>query len=128
MAEFEFVEVMRQARRLCEMEECRKCQLYNFSAGDCMMTLSYSCETDVDYGEAEKIILQWAKENPEPVYPSWKEAWKQLFSNGIDTPCPLEYDAKYGHDCTNLLCLNCKQRPMPAEIAKKLGIKPKEQS
>lgn len=71
MAEFEFVEVMRQARRLCEMEECRKCPLYNFSAGDCMMTLSYSCETDVDYGEAEKIILQWAKENPEPVYPSW---------------------------------------------------------
>ena len=130
MAEFEFVEVMRQARRLCEMEECRKCPLYNFSAGDCMMTLSYSCETDVDYGEAEKIILQWAKENPEPVYPSWEEAWKQLFPDGESTPCLRCYGKKY-HTVRCLQvpssCSECKNRPMPAEIAKKLGIKPKEQ-
>lgn len=69
MAEFEFVEVMRQAQRLCEMEECRKCPLYNFSAGDCMMTLNYSCETDVDYAEAATIIRQWAAEHPEGVKP-----------------------------------------------------------
>lgn len=123
----EFVEVMRQARRLCEMEECRKCPLYNFSAGDCMMTLSYSCETDVDYGEAEKIILQWAKENPEPVYPSWAEAWKQLFPDACGIPC-IEYcGEKYrALDCARTTCNTCRDKPIPTELAKKLGIKPKE--
>ena len=124
----EFVEVMRQAQRLCEMEECRKCQLYNFSAGDCMMTLSYSCETDVDYAEAEKIILQWAKENPEPVYPSFKEGWKQLFPDFSYTPCPSCFGEKYRNPkCANISCIDCYNAPIPAEIAKKLGIKPKEQ-
>lgn len=125
----EFVEVMRQAQRLCEMEECRKCPLYNFSAGDCMMTLSYSCETDVDYAEVEKIILQWAEENPEPVYPSWAETWKQLFPDACGIPC-IEYcGRKYrALNCARITCNTCKDRPMPAEIAKKLGIQPKEQS
>lgn len=133
----EFVEVMRQVRRICEMEECRKCPLYNFSAGDCMMTLSYSCETDVDYGEAEKIILQWAKENPEPVYlyPSWAEGWEQLYpsQNGflptaVDCMCPAYFGEKYrDKQCSKITCSVCRSDPIPADIAKKLGIKPKEQ-
>lgn len=124
-----FVEVMRQAQRLCEMEECRKCPLYNFSAGDCMMTLSYSCETDVDYGEAEKIILQWAKENPEPVYPSLNEAWKNLFPDALETPCPKRWFGENYYPifvCAEHDCAYCKAVPMHPGIAEKLGIKPKE--
>ena len=125
----EFAEVMKQARRLCEMEECRKCPLYNFDAGDCMMSLNdYSGEVDVDYAEVENIIMQWAEENPEPVYPSWTEAWKQLFPDAPYIPCPSNFSKKYCLNCKLTSCMECKNNPMPAEIAKKLGIKPKEQS
>lgn len=132
----EFVEVMRQAQRLCEMEECRKCPLYNFSAGDCMMTLSYSCETDVDYAEVEKIILQWAEENPEPVYPSWAETWNQLFptegrnqlfKTAGDYMCPAYFGEKHRNkQCGKITCWECKSEPMHPEVAEKLGVKPKE--
>lgn len=71
------------------------------------------------------FCLMLCKEHPEPVYPSWEEGWKQLFPESSGTPCPANYGKKYRNICcVNVLCVNCKQRPMPAEIAEKLGIKP----
>lgn len=118
----EFTEIMRQARRMCETfcDACSKCPIGNAKALECGITAT----SEMDCKEVERRVMQWAAEHPEPVYPSWEEGWKQLFPNGIDTPCPSEYDAKYGHDCLKLSCLNCKRRPMPAEVAEKLGIKP----
>ena len=116
---------MRQARRLCAahggMCNYRNCPLDN--GKECRILPNHDGE---DYNDLERIIMDLAAEHPEPVYPSWEEAWKQLFPNGIDTPCPSEYGKKYGHDCINISCRNCKQRPIPAEIAEKLGIRPKE--
>ena len=122
-----FAEVMRHARRLCNTEECRKCPLYNFDTGDCMMLLDYNGETDVNYAEIENIITQWAKENPEPVYPSWAEAWERLFPDGDGIPCRAFFNKKYRiENCYCSDCIECNNKPMPAEIAKKLGIKPSE--
>ena len=119
----EFTEVMRQAKRICTVHggicSYRCCPLAD--GEKCRLNVNLDGE---DYNELERIIMDWATKHPEPVYPSWKEGWKQLFPNGIDTPCPSEYDAKYGHDCSKLSCLNCKRRSIPAEVAEKLGIKP----
>ena len=118
-----FTEVMRQAKRICTVHggicSYRCCPLEKKKK--CRLNVNLDGE---DYNELERIIMDWSEKHPEPVYPSWEEGWKQLFPNGIDTPCPSEYDAKYGHDCVKLSCLNCKRRPMPAEVAEKLGIKP----
>lgn len=121
----EFVEVMRQARRLCAAHGG------DYTHSDCPLDNGAACRINVnldgeDYNELERIIMDWAKENPEIVYPSWEDAWKQIFPNGIDVPCPSEYDAKYGIDCFKFSCKSCKKRPIPAEIVWKLGIRPKE--
>lgn len=120
-----FTEVMRQTKRLCAAHDSM-CNMRN-----CPLDSGEACRLNVDldgedYSDLERIIMDWAKENPEIVYPSWEDAWKQIFPNGIDVPCPSEYDAKYGIDCFKFSCKSCKKRPIPAEIAWKLGIRPKE--
>lgn len=118
----EFKDVHRNMVRMCdamraEDNGCAPCPLDGICAK--FITLSEDAIATI-----ERVVTQWAAERPEPVYPSWEEGWKQLFPNGIDTPCPSEYDAKYGHDCLKLSCLNCKRRSIPAEVAEKLEIKP----
>lgn len=86
-----------------------------------------NCEMDAfseksfDAQAVESAIMDWAKENPELVYPSWEKAWKSLFPNAKRTPCPNLY---FGCECIYEGCPNCAMQPMPAEIAEKLGIKP----
>lgn len=125
----EFVQVTVQARRMCNKcgENCFVCPLN--STGDCILMLDNDNACDSDYAKTEDIVMQWAKEHPEPVYPSWAEGWKQLFPYGDDVPCLGLFDTKYyDGDCMERSCTKCKNAPMPAEIAEKLGIKPKEAS
>ena len=125
---FEFTEVMRQARRMCETfcdVNCSKCPICNAKALDCGITVT----SKMDCKEVERRVMQWAKEHPEPVYPSWKEGWKQLFPEADirHTLCPEVFGDKYKcYLCydDNDNCDECLERPMPAEVAEKLGIKP----
>jgi hypothetical protein len=55
---------------------------------------------DYELQEAETIITTWVAEHTEPVYPSW---WEWLAAGGLDPDDPI-----------------------PADIAQKLGIEPKE--
>lgn len=56
--------------------------------------------------EVEDTVMAWAKDNPEPVYPSWGEWLQKLYNN------------------TNYAGIFIT--PIPADIAQKLGIEPKE--
>ena len=119
----EFVEVMQQARRLCAahggMCNYRNCPLDNRK--ECRLNIDLDGE---DYNELERIIMDWAAEHPDPVYPSWDEAWKNLFPGAKKAPCPRTF---FGCECmVDIGCTECGSRPIPAEIAEKLGIKPKE--
>lgn len=121
----EFVEVMKQARRLCEEQQhidcCVRCPMQGKEG--CMVTADAE---NIDYVEAERKIMDWAAEHPEPVYPSWIDAWQQLFRGAKNVPCPELY---FGADCTDGSgegCIACKRSPIPAVFAEKLGIKPKE--
>ena len=119
----DFTEVMMQAHRMCAMlKRCEECPVWDLKKSFCRIgsvILSDHCEV-------ERNVLSWAAEHPEPEYPSWIDAWQQLFPYAKNVPCPELY---FGADCTDGSgegCIVCKRSPIPAEIAEKLGIKPKE--
>lgn len=66
--------------------------------------------------ELEEALLSWAAEHPEPVYPTWGE---YLASIGVMKPA--QPDKAYEVWFTQLYSTN-----IPADIAQKLGIEPKE--
>lgn len=123
----EFTEIMRQAKRMCtahgSMCNTNNCPLDNGEA--CRINIDLDGE---DYNELERIILDWAAEHPEPVYPSWEEGWRQLFPDTDirHTLCPKVFGDKYKCDwCLDVNDCDVRlKRPMPAEVAEKLGVKP----
>ena len=92
----EFAEVMREARRMCKVHT------------DCkgcprvgLRCVTVSCIWgDEDIADFERTVHDWAKAHPEPRYPTW---WDWFFAERIE---PVN--------------------PIPADIAEKLGIEPKE--
>lgn len=125
----EFVEVMRHKERMCEQygDVCGDCRLRRENNGRELNCPEYmACYAE----EAEKIITEWAAAHPEPKYPSWNEAWKQLFPDAYCTnsPCPNHFLPKErSMPCDYWVCTDCKSQPTPADIAEKLGIKPLEE-
>ena len=116
----EFTAVMRQAKRMCAahggMCISRNCPLDNGEA--CRLAADQDGE---DCSDVERIIMAWAAEHPEPMYPSWADLWQSLFP-GADNPCPKEW---FGEDCPKgMECFECIERPMSKKVAEKLGIKP----
>lgn len=115
----EFKNVHRNMVRMCdamraEDNGCAPCPLDGICAK--FITLSEDAIATI-----ERVVTEWAAEHPEPVYPSWEEGWRQLFPEAKRTPCPDNLGLK---NCTHVVCTVCKSRPMPAEVAEKLGIKP----
>ena len=117
----EFQEVMKQWRRFCKSHSnCGKCEFDG--KGICGKTHL----SDVPYSDMELCIMAWAAEHP-VVYPTWAE-W--LNSTGltkhdtgqfcVHTPNQYTYEVK-GVDILN----EAAYKPIPADIAQKLGLKPK---
>ena len=61
----------------------------------------------------EEIVMKWDAEHPEPVYPTW---WSWLINEGV-----IEKGSTYTEAFKQL-----KMKPIPADLAQKLGIEPKE--
>ena len=131
----EFVEVMKQARRMCGSIFCDNCILSRNSDEMCIWEDAPARLTDEVIAEIEAKTLQWAAErleHPESRYPTWQE-WNDLNfpdSDDYNTPCGFmpkkKVEALMGKKCINLNCSQCIKSPIPADIAEKLGIKPKE--
>lgn len=104
----EFQEVCKHLKRMCEQygNNCIKCPFENKD----FCSLSAGDRTAETYKKAEEIVMKWAAEHPEPVYPTWVEWLRQ---NGV---------VPYGQKCFHDWLL----KPIPADIAQKLGITPKE--
>ena len=125
----DFTEVMMQAHRMCAMQKrCEECPGWDVKESFCRI----SCVALSDFYVLEQNVLTWAAEHPERVYPSWDEAWSALYPDAYDkqVPCPryfLPHD-KYVELCEKIngRCYKCRQQPISAEIAEKLGIMPKE--
>lgn len=103
----EFQEVMRQFGRMCAEAGCSRCPLHDRdgTTDGCSMA-KFINEPKI----IEDKIVEWAAEHPEPVYPTWYR-WL-IMMGAVGSVEDLFSDL---------------QRPIPADIAERLGIKPKEE-
>ena len=108
----EFQEVIRQNKRMCQSVKCCKCDIYRLCGED----LS-KCQRFINNNpkKAEEVIMSWAAEHPEPVYPTW---WEWLENMGIVSNAKSE--------CSKFFDTTRMYDSIPADIAQKLGIEPKE--
>lgn len=106
----EFLEVMRQAKRLCKaFVDCDDCPFNDM----------------LDAGKVEAVIMKWAEAHPEPRYPTWKEWQDTNFPNNNSLMRPCIFESEEYFECKlQIGCEKCINKPIPAEIAEKLGIKP----
>lgn len=113
----EFQEVVKQWRRMCAGHVCDNRE------GDvliCPLTIKHSgypCDytvTDLSQeavAQVEDIVMTWAAEHPEPMYPTWGEWLMEIgiLKGNKATGFSINYDVH-----------------IPADIVEKLGLKPKE--
>ena len=104
----DFVTVMSQFMRLCDSyENCDNCPV-------CQAGFNCACDNQgyskTGAAELEYIIMAWVAEHPERVYPTWEE-WLSD-----------KYNLAYNDDFR----LAMSREHIPADIAEKLGIEPKE--
>lgn len=129
----DFTEVMKHARRLCteyHKGSCAYCPIGKTGGNSNEIACIFiNCSNKVDFEKAQQSIIAWAVEHPEPIYPSWNEAWGKLFpkNEAQESPCPRFFMSKeeYSKLCrSNATCNDCLSKPMSAEVAKNLEIKP----
>ena len=68
----------------------------------------------------ESMVMSWAAEHPEPVYPTWKE-WLEEQCVVVHFDSVDKHGIKVKWELTNKSNFH-----IPADIAQKLGIEPKE--
>ena len=120
----QFIEVMRQAKRMCESfsdVHCRECPICDAKMIECGITVT----SGMDCEEVERRVMQWAAEHPEPVYPTWREWQNSMFPDAKIDITPCTFGSRDRFKCYGKMCIECKLEPIPADIAEKLGIKPK---
>lgn len=121
MAKYDMDEVIMQAKSMCK----------SYDTCDCCPLLpceDYICTAlcDKELAKATEKIVQWAKDNPEPSYPSWSDWQYNAFGDAIRPICPMSF----GVDCPARPtpkvknCVECRDRAIPAKVALKLGIEP----
>ena len=73
----DFVQTMKDWRRMCmamerlrPQDSCAGCRLEGYGC-----PAIYEDNSHVDYRDVEKQVSAWAAENPEPIYPSYLEAF-----------------------------------------------------
>ena len=117
----EFGQVIYEWRRLCTHQQEKHDGIY--ICEDCPMDVKDLCckwpdESDEnDIKEIERIVMEWAKEHPEPEYPTWAEWLEEM---GVIKTMELGGD---GHE--TFYALDGFTNRLPKHITEKLGIKPK---
>ena len=121
----QFSEVMRQAKRMCKTfsdGHCSECPIGNANALECGITVT----SGMDCEEVERRVMQWVAEHPEPVYPTWDEWQNSVFPDAEIDITPCTFGSRDRLNCFfEKKCSTCKEQQIPADIAEKLGIKPK---
>lgn len=105
-----FVQVMKDWRRMCKHYSDESMKYGQACADMCPLGPNTACgdigmATDMDIEVMAKEVSKWAAEHPEPVYPTWGE---------------------YLHTLHNEPSSRELSRPIPADIAQRLGLQPKE--
>ena len=78
-----------------------------------------NCEEQIEW------LRAWAAEHPEPRYPTWKEWQHSMFPDASEKMIPCSFLSHRECKCNWWSsCDECREQPIPADIAAKLGIKP----
>ena len=126
----EFSEVMKQVKRMCGSISCDNCILPRSSDEMCIWEDAPAKLTNEEIAEIEAKTLKWAAENPEVRYPTWREWHSTNFPDFEDYITPCNFISKESVErsmrkkCADLACHQCINLPIPADIARKLGIQP----
>ena len=122
----QFSEVMEQAKRMCKAfgdGHCRECPIGDANVLECGIAIT----SEMDCEEMERRVMQWAAKHPEPVYPTWDEWQNSVFPDAEIDITPCTFGSRDRLNCfLEKTCSTCKEQQIPADIAEKLGIKPKE--
>ena len=105
----EFQKVMREWKRMCKS---RGNIPDDFVGAESALLFAFNRPEEI-----ERLVMEWAAEHPEPEYPTWVE---YLVGIGV-IPHEIRLETADALMDTHLL------KPIPAEIAQKLGIEPKEE-
>lgn len=121
----EFFEVMKQIRRMCWSASCNNCILPRRSDEMCILEDAPAKITDEEIAEIEAKTMKWAAEHPELRYPTWEEWQQDNFRDAASMVHPCMYISYTDAHCRDYKdCGDCANQPIPADIAKKLGIQP----
>lgn len=111
----DFVQTMKDWKRMCNAMEklrpddsCCGCRLEGYGC-----PAIYEDDSHVDYADVEKNVTAWAAEHPEPKYPTWGEYLEKVIPHGT-------------RETALTFAIYAMNQPIPADIAQKLGIEPKE--
>lgn len=124
----EFAEVMRQVKRMCDAivsTRCHECTLWRPETGSCSL---YGANDGVDYADMERRVMAWAAEHPAQRYPTWREWQHSMFPGAGDGMYPCSFLSYTECRCYGSSCDECRERPIPADIAAKIGIMPINES
>ena len=102
----EFSDVIHTIQRICKRKKgkCSTCLLGEFA---CPNNARFDKTEETAFCELEDVVVKWAEENPEPT-----TVYEWLVSLGL-----LSAD---------MWSISDLHKPIPADIAQKLGIEPKE--
>ena len=108
----DFAETMRNWKKMCDTiakahsnDPCENCPLIATTDHGCGAI--YEMPKDMDWDYRAWVINKWALENP-VVYPTWREYLCDLYNDDMNRSGVMI------------------DRNIPADIAEKLGIEPKE--
>jgi len=128
----DFVQTMKDWKRMCnsmgqenEYTACDKCDLRDFGC-----PAIYEKEGDnADWKRVENVVAKWAAEHPEPKYPTWLEWLHDLGLIVQREGTFTEYGPNEAFSAikkVDILTIKGYQS-IPADLAQKLGIEPKEE-
>ena len=122
----EFVDVLKMARRMCKsIDNCDDCPLMDASTELCYLDKCPKEYNDKDFIRHEAAIMKWDAENQELRFPTWRK-WQQAnFPEAVTRVCACMFMSGNNARCDDYdKCSECLNQPIPADIAKKLGIQP----
>lgn len=122
----DFVQTMKDWRRMCKHYSDESMKYGQACADMCPLGPNTACgdigmATDMDIEVMAKEVSKWAAEHPEPVYPTWAEWLNNIGVIISDRPFPaLNIPVCVYQAGTKMV------KPIPADLAEKLGLQPKE--
>lgn len=122
------VQMLKDWRRMCNamtaMNGCEDCPIVRNTHGARCGDMPYEMQ---DVESIAREVKKWAAEHLEPVYPTWIEWLKSMGVVPYMTGLVVTRGADDGHFHDGHVNITAKAlEAIPANIAEKLGIRPKE--